>query len=290
MKKQYGVSSTKIYHKWAGMKERCYNKNAPQYKNYGGRGIRVCDEWFNSFTAFRDWAFANGYDDKLSLDRIDVNGNYCPENCRWATQNQQANNKRNTIRLEYNGETHTISEWAAITGLEPRIIYRRLRSGWSVERIMLTPSDGRNVTINGESHCIADWARIKGVRPGTIYERIRLGWSVEEAITRPVQKQKQITVDEQTYSIDEWAKIVGIPADTIAKRLSAGMTAEEALNKKSRKYITINGETHSVSEWSIIVGKKTATIYNRLASGWSEEDAILAPLAKGKRGRHKIVL
>lgn len=96
------------------MKQRCCGYNAKSYKHYGGRGITVCEEWRNSFEAFYEWAMANGYSDSLTLDRIDVNGNYEPSNCRWATMKEQNNNKRNNRNITYKGETHTLAQWIEI--------------------------------------------------------------------------------------------------------------------------------------------------------------------------------
>ena len=93
------------------MKSRYLNKNNSRYKDYGGRGITVCDEWLNDFTAFYKWSLNNGYSENLSIDRINVNGNYCPENCRWITMKEQSNNKRNTILITINEETLNIAQW-----------------------------------------------------------------------------------------------------------------------------------------------------------------------------------
>lgn len=126
------------------MKMRCFDKNVKTFALYGGRGISVCDEWKNDFLAFEKWAVAHGYDESLprgecTIDRIDANGNYCPENCRIATQKQQSNNRRNNRIVRYKGESHTISEWSDIVGIKQSIISARLSYGWELDRVFNEP-------------------------------------------------------------------------------------------------------------------------------------------------------
>lgn len=140
----HAKSKTRLFHVWMGMKQRCYNKRGHAYHNYGGRGITVCDEWKNDFVAFETWAVANGYDEnaekgKYSLDRIDVNGNYEPSNCRFISMSEQAGNKRNNVLVDYKGETKTIAEWARETGLTHSTIRARLLRGWDAEKTLTTP-------------------------------------------------------------------------------------------------------------------------------------------------------
>ena len=123
---KHGGFGTRLYETWRNLNRRCYNENHKAYPLYGGRGITVCDEW-REFEPFRDWALANGYAEDLTIDRIDVNGNYEPSNCRWATMKEQSNNKRNSHYIEYNGEKHTISEWADIYGVDQVKLWARLQ-------------------------------------------------------------------------------------------------------------------------------------------------------------------
>lgn len=112
----HGDRHTRLYSIWSNIKTRCYDSNSHNYIKYGARGITMCDAWKDSYDEFKKWAIENGYSDDLSIDRIDVNGNYEPSNCRWSTAKEQANNRRNTIKITIQGEEHTLSEWADITG------------------------------------------------------------------------------------------------------------------------------------------------------------------------------
>ena len=136
---KHGMSHTRLFKIWTAMLERCEYTKSINYQNYGGRGVTVCPEWRESFETFRDWSLANGYAHNMSIDRLDVNGNYCPENCRWATRKEQANNKRNSRLIACNGEEHTLAQWGEKTGLSVSVIHQRLKRGWSTEKALTTP-------------------------------------------------------------------------------------------------------------------------------------------------------
>lgn len=139
LNKKHGLSKTKLHRVWAGMHERCYRKEHKSYAYYGGRGITVCEEWHN-FIKFRDWAIANGYREGLTLDRINVNGVYCPENCRWVSHIEQSRNTRRNRYVTYNGETHCIAEWATLLHIDMHtLLYRLTRYKWPVEKAFTTP-------------------------------------------------------------------------------------------------------------------------------------------------------
>ena len=124
---------TKLYPIWSQMKQRCQNPNNAAFENYGGRGIVVCDEWLK-FKTFYDWAMNNGYSEGLCLDRIDNDKGYSPDNCRWVSHKMNNDNRRSTIRISFNGETHTLKEWSEILNIERHILYKRIYvSNWSIE-------------------------------------------------------------------------------------------------------------------------------------------------------------
>lgn len=134
----HNLSNHRIYKIWENMKSRCYRKTTINYERYGGRGIKVCNEW-QQFEPFNDWAIKNGYKEDLTLDRIDVNGNYEPDNCRWLSVKEQNRNTRTNRLITYKGETHCVSEWAEILGINAKLIYDRLRKNWTIEEVLETP-------------------------------------------------------------------------------------------------------------------------------------------------------
>lgn len=126
----------KLYWVYYAMLQRCYHKSCSHYFRYGGRGIAVCDEWRNDNTAFYRWALNNGYKEGLTLDRIDNNGDYTPDNCRWVSVKTQNNNTSKCVYITYKGETHTMQEWADITGINYSCLRNRHQRGESIDRLL----------------------------------------------------------------------------------------------------------------------------------------------------------
>lgn len=135
-----GAYKSRLFKIWDNMKQRCCNENSSVFQYYGGKGISVCHEWSKSFDAFYKWSMENGYNDELQIDRVDVSGNYCPENCRWITRKEQQRNRTNNHVVSFNGKTRTLAEWEEITGIDAKTLQHRLsRDGWSIEDALTKP-------------------------------------------------------------------------------------------------------------------------------------------------------
>lgn len=133
---KHGNYNNRLYKIWYEMKRRCYNKNRKAYKYYGAKGISICDEWLNDYMNFRNWALDNGYNDTLTIERIDYTKNYCPENCTWITQQEQTQNSSHNHYLTLNDKTMTITQWSIYLGMAPKTIRSRLKKGWKLENVL----------------------------------------------------------------------------------------------------------------------------------------------------------
>lgn len=179
----------KEYYAWVDMRRRCTNPAHHQYRNYGGRGIRVCEQWARSFTAFlRDVGPAPSK--HHSLGRTDNDGDYGPGNCKWETHNEQDNNKRTNRRLTYNGKTLTITQWAEELNITRAAIACRLRAGKSIPEALNTyvAPKKRKIFHNGEYKSEAEWSRILGIPGTTIRRRVREGKPIDK-YTRKTKEQ-----------------------------------------------------------------------------------------------------
>ena len=185
-KRTHGLSKTRLYNIYNDIKRRCNNSNRKEYHNYGGRGISMCEEWKSDFLKFYEWSLENGYQDNLSIDRIDVNGNYDPNNCRWTDAMTQANNKRVNHFVTYNGETHTLAEWSRIKNISSSCIRHRISCGWNLEEVFEDKEHQTKYasevlyTIGNETHNVADWCRLRGLSKDTVRYRRDHGWTPEE--------------------------------------------------------------------------------------------------------------
>ena len=181
----HDMYGTRLNHIWANMRTRCNCKTNKDYPDYGGRGIKVCKEW-DEFINFHEWAMKNGYEDNLSLDRIDVNGNYEPDNCRWITMAEQQSNRRNNVFVEYKGEKHTLTEWSRITGISRSGLSYRLSIGRPLDEVFKKGKirvmyNGGHV-VNGVRMSTAEICEKYGINRNTFSTRRSRGWSVDEII------------------------------------------------------------------------------------------------------------
>lgn len=167
------------------MIKRCYDESSGSYRIYGGRGIKVCDEWLNDKESFYHWALTNGFEKGLQIDRIDVNGNYEPSNCRWVTSKVNNNNRRDNRIFEIDGVTHTLSEWCDIYNIDLEAVRGRVNDcKWDIERALTTPlKKTKYYVVDGERNTINGFCKKLGLCPATVRQRMKYGYSIEEALS-----------------------------------------------------------------------------------------------------------
>ena len=159
------IASRRLYLIWHSMIERCENAKSISYKNYGGRGISVCEEW-HDFERFANWANGSGYSENLTIDRLDNDKNYCPENCKWSTMKEQGRNKRTNRMVTIGGKTCTLSEWCESYEISQVTVQSRLRYGWDIEKAITTPTKAKKKILCVETNEVFDTAREAGRKYG----------------------------------------------------------------------------------------------------------------------------
>ena len=176
----------RLHNIWYLMNYRCDNENYDR-GNYREYHIQVCDEWRDNYEAFEIWALSHGYKEGLSLDRIDNHGNYCPENCRWVTQEEQCNNRTTNRYITWNGKTMSAAQWAEELGVEYNTLLRWINN-MPLEKAMTNtpkyrqPNKGKKLQLNGEEHTIAEWAKLNNIKKDTLRRRINRGMNIEDAL------------------------------------------------------------------------------------------------------------
>lgn len=189
-RRTHGHCDSKVYVIHQDMKRRCYNPSDKAYKWYGAIGVKVCDEWLNNFQAFYDWMLNNGYDEnaefgECTIDRIDPSGNYEPSNCRIITLQEQQSNRKDTIKITENGETHTLSEWARILGVSRTTLQRRMRDyGMSLMEAAEHNGEKLNrncirITYNGKTKSLLQWCKELEIPYSTAKARYKRGKTAE---------------------------------------------------------------------------------------------------------------
>ena len=186
-----------LYRVWRGMRNRCENPNDDRWKDYGGRGIRVCRAWRSSITFFK-WAIPH-YEQGLQIERRNNDLGYRPSNCYWATPKQQNRNRRSNRVLTFKGKRKTLVEWSECTGIPEGRLWMRLKNGWSVEDALTIKGDGikcmgrvQGLTFNGETRRLHEWCKILKISRCLIRWRLGHGWSVEEALSRRPDRRKKL--------------------------------------------------------------------------------------------------
>ena len=234
---KHGLSKTKLYRVWSSIKDRCYRDGCKGYIDYGIRGIVMCDEWKSDFQAFYTWAMNNGYKRELSIDRIDVDGDYEPSNCRWATIKEQSRNRRDTLYVEYNGEKRTLIEVSEEVGISYGKMYARIfEMGKSLEEAIAMKGYSENKCkhrkekINGEILTISEFCDKYGITDKSFaYRWISKGKDLEWILTRWIEKEN---VPEYYIDSLEYSKIIGVSRTHVQRMLSSGKLKGRKFGRK----------------------------------------------------------
>lgn len=236
-----GMKKTRLYKIWHGMKNRCEwdSPKNRQWKNYGGRGITLCKEW-HEFSNFRDWSLNNGYADNLTIDRIDVNGNYEPSNCRWATMKTQGNNRRDNHYITYQGRTQSLRAWSDELGFDYKLVKTHIIHGKPWEEVVTFMKNKGNkkyisdITYNGKTQTLKAWCKELGISYTAAKNHRRKGKSFEEILEyfkdgNYNHSEHLITYNGKTQGIRAWCNELHMPYDKVRGRYYRGTWTWEEL-------------------------------------------------------------
>ena len=238
------LTNTRLYRIWAHIKSRCYSESNERYSDYGGRGIIMDENWKNDFMSFYNWAINNGYSDKLTIDRIDNNKGYSPDNCKWSTCREQCNNRRSNRLVTYNNKTQCLMEWSKELDIPYYTLQNRLDAGWQIDKAFTEKTKVSLYTYNGKSQRLNEWAKELGIDRRVLSNRInKLNWEIGRAFTQPIIKKekddKLYTFNGKSQTLKEWAKEYDIKYQTLVGRVyKHNWSIEKALTKQVRKWTT----------------------------------------------------
>lgn len=221
--KTHGQTKTPEFNTWVNIRQRCYNKNHPQYKDYGGRGILVCDRWLESFENFYNDMGEKPFK-KATLERKNTNGNYTPDNCKWATFKEQQNNRRNNRIVEYDGKKQTLQQWADEYNIDSDIVRSRIdRDGWDLYKALTINYEERYIEYDNKKLRLFEWALELNISQKILSNRISAGWSIEKAFKTPIKKRHDPVIEFQNeqLSLSEWSKRLRIDRSVLARRIGS---------------------------------------------------------------------
>ena len=243
---KHGRSPRWLYNRWQCIKARCLRPSHIGYARYGGRGITICEEWLN-WPSFRDWSLDNGAIQELEIDRINNDGNYCPENCRWTTSVVNQRNRSDNRLFTINGVTKCLAEWCEEFNIDRWVVKGRIERGADIQVALTTAVQKQNrgksmelYTLKGVTKTFRDWCKQYEKALDVVHKRLESGWNFEQALTEPLR----------TTQISQ---------------------------------ITMNGETHTVFGWSKVLGTNYQTVCGRIRNGWSIEDALTIPIGEKRK-------
>jgi len=233
--KTHGDSKSKLYQIWRLIRVSCNCPTHRFYKDFGGKGIKVCSEW-NDYETFKTWALENNYEDGLLLDRIDLNYNFEPENCFWTTLKEKNKRKKNNVFITYNGETHCLSEWANILNINIDTLRSRIfLHNMPLEKALTNEQIdcGKYYTYDGKTLNIKQWAEETGIPVNRLIYRLSHGYTIEEAIkyTKTSFGNQLVFYQDKTQTVKEWANEFGISLYTMKNKLKDMVcTVDEAFS------------------------------------------------------------
>lgn len=195
----HGMTNTPEHRIWSQMKSRCSDSSHKSYKDYGGRGIAICDRWKESFELFFE-DMGSRPSKSHSIERVDNEQGYSKENCKWATSSEQNRNKRNNVFVTIAGDTKSLAEWVEHSGISRHTLYGRIKAGWREEDLLkplrgsktLTIKGTKTITLNGVTKKVGQWAKEAGLGRSTILARINMGWPIDESLLYKPQKVTKI--------------------------------------------------------------------------------------------------
>lgn len=234
-KKASNPQETRLKNIWKSVKERCLKPYSKDYRFYGAKGIVICEEWAESFEAFKGWSLANGYKSQYILGRLNTEDGYSPENCQWTTIQKQNRERNSNIRIEVDGSEKTLYDLSDEFGINPATIRGRLERGLSGED--LTKPVG-TIEVNGKVMSFKEAEQLTGIPSSTLMGRFYRGKTKQNDLLHPSRdynRYSEVTINGKTYSLKEWSKITGIQYPTLVNRYKNGLRGDQLIEKTGTK-------------------------------------------------------